>query len=59
MCPNPVEAGAMCREWIQRRGTIFASDMQSFGKLWLEFCAEMVASGKENLSPESQEPEST
>jgi hypothetical protein len=53
-CPDPVEANALCRDWILRRGEVLASDMQEFGKLWQEFCREVIASGQVRESPEDR-----
>jgi hypothetical protein len=53
-CPNPVEAGALCREWIMRQGTILAADMQDSSQLWLDFCSRIAAVGGTRQSPESE-----
>ena len=53
-CPNPVEAAALCREWIMRQGTILAADMQDSSKLWLDFCSGIAAVGVTRQSPGSE-----
>jgi hypothetical protein len=52
-CADPAQAGALCREWVVSRGAIMASDMESFGKLWLDFCSQAISSGQQPLPSES------